>query len=211
MACRLTYRCIENSSLWEEDQSNEDIGYSLQPSHVLGMVRIRSKRKPRSVDNIESSVDDITQYARVQIHAQSYIHSVAGEGNADILAFVPGVSRGMPSIESLPLPDMGIQPATVCISNQPNMTSSKLYICPGCGISFTQFANMERHRRSVHRSPFIKRCNVQGCHRGFGRREKLMDHMKRMHPQTDDGLYHYKVSHDYGLGVGIEKCRPLVG
>ena len=77
VACRLTYRCIEDTLLLEDDESDEDITSSSQPSHVLDIAGTTSERKARSADNVVSPPmdDDITQYARVQIYAQSCILS----------------------------------------------------------------------------------------------------------------------------------------
>ncbi|KAL8792264.1 MAG: hypothetical protein Q9195_005143 [Heterodermia aff. obscurata] len=68
-ACGLTYYYV-----------HEDGKSSSQPSFILkttGTIRIW---KVESADDVDNPVeDDVTQYARVQIRPQGYVHSVAGE------------------------------------------------------------------------------------------------------------------------------------
>lgn len=67
MGCRLTYRCIEGTSVWEDGQSDEDINFGWQPPHVLDLISTAFRKKVRSA---LSADDDINQYARVHIHIQ---------------------------------------------------------------------------------------------------------------------------------------------
>ena len=75
MACRLTYCCIEDTSLCEDDQSDEngqsdeDINSSSSQSPTLHLTETSSRWELINVIKIDNPVDDdIKQYARVQIH-----------------------------------------------------------------------------------------------------------------------------------------------
>ena len=69
------------------------------------------------------------------------------------------------------------QSATPFIPNQPNVVSSKPYLCSsGCGKSFTRKADMQRHNR-LHGPPSLW-CNVQGCTKSFYRNDKFQEHIK---------------------------------
>ena len=79
LACRLTYCSVEETSLWQDDQSDEDTVSSLQSSHVHDIAGTKSRRKARRADSVDKPVeDDKPQYDRVQIRIQSHVPSVVG-------------------------------------------------------------------------------------------------------------------------------------
>lgn len=70
------------------------------------------------------------------------------------------------------------QPEAIFNTANPSMTNAKPHSCPyGCGKSFARKGDMERHA-GAH-GPSSLWCDVDGCHKGFYRKDKLREHQRR--------------------------------
>ncbi|KAH8703228.1 hypothetical protein BGW36DRAFT_368997 [Talaromyces proteolyticus] len=58
------------------------------------------------------------------------------------------------------------------------------FTCEDCGSSFTRFADVRRHRSSVH-NPVLRDCPEEGCSRkgsmGFPRMDHMVEHLRSYH------------------------------
>jgi len=70
------------------------------------------------------------------------------------------------------------QPEAISNTADPSMTNAKPHSCPyGCGKSFARKGDMERHARA--HGPSSLWCDVDGCNKGFYRKDKLKEHQRK--------------------------------
>ena len=95
----------------------------------------------------------------------------------------------------------------------------RTHVChlPGCKKSYIRIGDFERHMRTVHNNPAHYLCHFRRCPRsikgrGFGRKDKLVDHLKsRKHDLSHEDALYEAAKHNYGpkLWEWYRKKREL--